>query len=209
MDTSTLPTKNNLIRLQGKMALSKQGHDLLEKKKIILSLEKSKYENRKKELEDTLKELISKYYKKLIETRIDIGIEDLEKISNEVNIVNDLNIKYISVMGVEIPSVVQDEPKNDLQYSLYNTTVSLDEAMIIAKELKKVIISLAEVGNIIFRLDLAINKVSKRSSALENIIIPEDEKLIAQIKNILEEREREEFSRLKVVKKGKDEKYKW
>lgn len=208
MDTSTLPTKNNLIRLQGKMALSKQGHDLLEKKKIILSLEKSKYENRKKELEDTLKELISKYYKKLIETRIDIGIEDLEKISNEVNIVNDLNIKYISVMGVEIPSVVQDEPKNDLQYSLYNTTVSLDEAMIIAKELKKVIISLAEVGNIIFRLDLAINKVSKRSSALENIIIPEDEKLIAQIKNILEEREREEFSRLKVVKKGKDEKYK-
>lgn len=205
MDTSTLPTKNNLIRLQGKLALSKQGHDLLEKKKIILSLERSKYENKKKELEDTLKELISKYYKKLIETRIDIGIDDLEKISNDVSVVDNLNIKYISVMGVEIPSVVQDELKNDLQYSLYNTTVSLDEAMMIAKDLKKAIISLAEVGNIIFRLDLAINKVAKRSSALENIIIPEDEKVIAQIKNILEEREREEFSRLKVVKKGKDD----
>lgn len=204
MDTSTLPTKNNLIRLQGKMALSKQGHDLLEKKKIILSLEKSKYENRQKELENSLKELMSRYYKKLIEARIDIGIDNLEKISNDVNIENNLNIKYISVMGVEIPSIIQDEPKNDLQYSLYSTTISLDEAMIIAKDLKKTIISLAEVGNIIFRLDLAISKVAKRSSALENIIIPEDEKIITQIKNILEEREREEFSRLKVVKKGKD-----
>lgn len=204
MDTSTLPTKNNLIRLQGKMTLSKQGHDLLEKKKIILSLEKSKYENRKKELEDTLRELMSKYYKKLIEARVDIGIDNLEMISNDVNVVDNLNIKYISVMGVEIPSIVQDEPKKDLQYSLYNTTVSLDEAMMIGKDLKKAIISLAEVGNIIFRLDLAINKVAKRSSALENIIIPEDERIITQIKNILEEREREEFSRLKVVKKGKD-----
>lgn len=204
MDTSTLPTKNNLIRLQGKMTLSKQGYDLLEKKKIILSLEKSKYENRKKELEDTLRELMSKYYKKLIEARIDIGIDNLEMISNDVNVVDNLNIKYISVMGVEIPSIVQDEPKKDLQYSLYNTTVSLDEAMMIGKDLKKAIISLAEVDNIIFRLDLAINKVAKRSSALENIIIPEDERIITQIKNILEERDREEFSRLKVVKKGKD-----
>ena len=204
MDTTTLPTKNNLIRLQGKLVLSKQGHDLLEKKKIILSLEKSKYENRKKELEDRIRELMDEYCKKLIDARIDIGIDNLEKISNDINIVDNLNIKYISVMGVEIPSVVQDEPKKDLQYSLYNTTVSLDEAMIVGKDLKKAIISLAEVGNIIFRLDLAINKVAKRSSALENIIIPEDEKIITQIKNILDEREREEFSRLKVVKKGKE-----
>ena len=34
MDTSTLPTKNNLMRLKEKIRLSKQGHDLLEKKKL-------------------------------------------------------------------------------------------------------------------------------------------------------------------------------
>ena len=36
MDTSTLPTKNNLMKIKGKLKLSSQGQELLEKKKIIL-----------------------------------------------------------------------------------------------------------------------------------------------------------------------------
>ena len=39
--------------------------------------------------------------------------------------------------------------------------------------------------------------------ASANIIIPNDKKIEHEIKNILEEREREEFSRLKVIKNKK------
>ena len=56
MDTSTLPTKNNLMRLKEKIRLSKQGHDLLEKKKFILTVEKDKIKN-----DELIKELEYRY----------------------------------------------------------------------------------------------------------------------------------------------------
>ena len=203
MDTSTIPTKNNLIRLQGKIKLSEQGHDLLEKKKFILSLEKSKYEDKKKVLQEQLKELISKAYEHLINACIDIGIDELINISEEISLDNGVNIKYKTVMGVEIPSIVFDEHELELQYGLYGTTIAVDETIIAFNEVKKKLVELSELESTIFRLDKAINKVSTRSNALKDIIIPNDKKFKHEIKNILEEREREEFSRLKVIKNKK------
>ena len=46
MNSSTLPTKNNLMRLKENLKLSIQGRELLEKKKIILSMEKTKYQKK-------------------------------------------------------------------------------------------------------------------------------------------------------------------
>lgn len=68
--------------------------------------------------------------------------------------------------------------------------------------IKYKIIESAEIENIILRLNRSIAKVQKRSNALKDIIIPNDEKTEAEIKSTLEEREREEFSRLKVAKRN-------
>ena len=200
MDTSTLPTKNNLIRLQGKIKLSKQGQELLEKKKFILAMEKNKYQNKRKDLEIQIQELFNDAYLKLEKAIIDIGIDDLTEISECIECDNSINIKYKSVMGVEIPSVISDKEDLRLEYGLYNTTISVDEAILVFNNVKYKLIELAEIENIILRLDQSIDKVQKRSNALKDIIIPNDEKIEAEIKGILEEREREEFSRLKVIK---------
>ena len=60
MDTSALPTKNNLMKIKEKLKLSSQGQELLEKKKIILEMEKEKkydvnniFNNAKKNKENT------------------------------------------------------------------------------------------------------------------------------------------------------------
>lgn len=205
MDTSTLPTKNNLIRLQGKIKLSKQGQELLEKKKFILTIEKNKYQNKKQDLENQIQELFKEAYLKLEKSIIDIGIDDLTEISEHIEDDDSVNIKYKSIMGVEIPSVISDKEDMKLKYGLYNTTISVDEAILAFNNVKYKLIELAEIENIILRLDQSIDKVQKRSNALKDIIIPKDEKIEAEIKGILEEREREEFSRLKVVKGNKSE----
>ena len=79
----------------------------------------------------------------------------------------------------------------------------MDEVIETFNEIKKATIELAELENTILRINKAVEKVKKRSNALKDIIIPEDIEKIKKIQSILEERGREEFSRLKIIKKTK------
>ena len=203
MDTSTLPTKNNLMRLKDKIKLSKQGRELLEKKKFILTVEKEKYKEKRNTAQKELDALLlEEGYKYLIDAIIDIGLDELMDISEEIKKEDSINIKYKTVMGVEIPSVISEPREKDLNYGLYNTTEKVDKTIIIFEKIKQKIIELAELETIIYRIDKNIQKVQARSNALEDIIIPNDEKIAHEISNILEERDREELSRMKIIKKG-------
>ena len=201
MDTSTLPTKNNLMRLKEKIRLSKQGHDLLEKKKFILTVEKDKIKNELNELRMELNELIENATLKLKYASIDVGLDDLINISEDIQVEENINIKYKTIMGVEIPSIVYEKNEVKLNYGLFGTTSSVDECILIFNKIKEKMIRLAELENTEIRLEESIKSVQKRSNALQDIIIPNDEKLEHEITNILEERDREEFTRLKVLKR--------
>jgi V/A-type H+-transporting ATPase subunit D len=53
-------------------------------------------------------------------------------------------------------------------------------------------------------LAMNIKKTQKRANALENITIPLYDKLSKDIQNALEEKEREEHTRLKIIKRTKE-----
>ena len=201
MDTSTLPTKNNLMKIKGKLKLSSQGQELLEKKKIILEMEKEKHKKNLQEKRENLEKLFNEGINKIKIASIDIGLEELKDISEEVDFKQKIDIKYKTVMGVEIPSIIYEKQKQKTMIGLYNTNIQVDEAIEIFTKIKTEIIELAEIENTILRINKAIEKVKKRSNALKDIIIPEEKQQIKTIEGILEEREREEFSRLKVIKK--------
>lgn len=203
MDTSTLPTKNNLMKIKGKLKLSSQGQELLEKKKIILEMEKEKYKKNLQEKRENLEKLFNEGINKIKIASIDIGLEELKDISEEVDFKQKIDIKYKTVMGVEIPSIIYEKQKQKTMIGLYNTNIQVDEAIEIFTKIKTEIIELAEIENTILRINKAIEKVKKRSNALKDIIIPEEKQQIKTIEGILEEREREEFSRLKIIKKTK------
>ena len=196
MSAFYLPTKNNLLKIKANLKLSKQGHELLEKKKFILTVEKNKYIKQQKKLKEEINKLFEEGYTALNNASIDIGIDELINISDGIKTEKSIDIKYKSIMGVEIPSIVYDIQDLELSYGLYSTTISVDETILKFIQIKRAIIQLAEIDNILFRLNKSIQKVQKRSNALNDIIIPNNEK-------IAEEREREEFTRLKVMKKGK------
>ena len=65
---------------------------------------------------------------------------------------------------------------------------------------------LAEVENSIYRLTNSIRKTQTRANALQNIVIPRYESIVKYISGSLEEKEREEFSRMKVIKAQKNSK---
>ena len=65
-------------------------------------------------------------------------------------------------------------------------------------------VELAEVETSVIRLAQAIQKTQKRANALGNVQIPQMQKTIKSIDEVLGGREREEFSRLKVIKAQKE-----
>ena len=118
---------------------------------------------------------------------------------------NSLKLSYRSVMGVEIPIVTIDENEEDngIFYGLGSTNATFDEAYMCFREVKKLTADLAEVENSVYRLADAIKKTQKRANALKNIMIPRFEETVKFISDALEEKDREEFSRLKVIKAQK------
>ena len=106
-------------------------------------------------------------------------------------------------MGVEIPLVESDPSGQNPTYAFYTTKESLDKARIAFEKVKTLTIRLSMVENSAYRLAVAIKKTQKRANALKNIIIPKYEAQVRFISNSLEEKEREEFSRQKVIKSTK------
>ena len=186
MGIRDLPTKNNLIKLKNFIKQSKEGHNLLEQKKMILQNEMKKYKEKYQELKDRSESVFLDAFNALNLASVDIGIDELLDISTGMKTEDNIDIQYISVMGVEIPSVVYNEQKIKINYGLYNTTASVDEAIIKFNEVKKYLIEMAQLENIINRLSQNIEKVQRRSNALSEIIIPRDEAIAKNVQNILE-----------------------
>lgn len=200
-----LPTKNNLIKLKSFINQSKEGKKLLEQKKLILQREMDKYIKERKELKKRGENLLKEAFESLKNANVDIGIERVADIANGIEKDDSLDIKYISVMGVEIPSVVIGEKEQKINFGLYETTVAMDEAIVKFQEIKEYLVNFAQIETTITRLKASIEKVERRINALEQVIIPRDEKIAKKISDILDETEMEEFARLKIVKKDKKE----
>ena len=138
-------------------------------------------------------------YRALQRANITLGIcgELAQTVPQEEN----LHVAYRSVMGVEIPMVSLSKTYYPIPFGLHSS--ALDKAYNKFNEVKELTAELAEVENSVYRLADAIKKTQKRANALKNIMIPRFEETVKFITDALEEKDREEFSRLKVIKKQK------
>ena len=143
-------------------------------------------------------------YKALQKANIELGINYVQEISASVPVENGIRIKARSIMGTEIPLVQYEPEPLNLTYAYYSTRESLDEARAKFQKVKELTIKLSMVENSAYRLANNIKKTQKRANALKNITIPMYETLTKDITNALEEKDREEFTRLKVIKRMKE-----
>lgn len=201
MDFRTAPTKGNLMSAKNSLKMASKGYELLDRKRTLLIREMSTLHDRAKSIQDKIDTTFKDAYTALQEANITMGIEKVNALSEGVKEDDGIDVKFYSVMGVEIPIVRTSTPsKMTPSMSMYHAGLSIDEARFCFNRAKRLILSLAEVNNGIQRLNINIQKTQKRANALKNIVIPRYEKMIDDITSALEEKEREEFARLKVIK---------
>lgn len=203
MDPREFPTKGNLMLAQNSLALAHQGYDLMDKKRNILLKELMSLIDEAKDIQEEIDQTFTKAYACLQRANIEHGISKVRELAFTVPIEDSIRIQTRSIMGTEIPHVKYDAKQNDLTYSFSTTRESIDIAREAFREVKDLTIKLSMVENAAYRLATNIKKTQKRANALKNITIPMYSNLVYTISNALEEKEREEFTRLKVIKRMK------
>jgi V/A-type H+-transporting ATPase subunit D len=204
MDQGTFPTKGNLISAKNTLALSRQGYDLLDKKRSVLIREIMLLTEEAHTVQAKIDTLYKRAYASLQRANMEMGILNVEHYSHGIPQETTVRIRTRSIMGVEIPLVTYENTTSGKpNFGFGNTTEALDEAYNMFNEVKDMIVKLAELENTAHRLAENIRKTQKRANALKNVTIPKYEALVKQIQETLEERDRDEFTRLKVVKKGR------
>ena len=207
MQNQFTPTKANLIKARENLAFSKSGYALLDKKRTVLIREAMTLVERANEIQKKVKEEFEDAYSTLEIANITRGVNNVSDVAMSIPKQEEFQILYRSVMGVEIPMVVyeRDENKNP-NYSFFRTNSALDNAVKTLENLKYLVYELAEIENAVYMISLEIKKTVKRANALEKIQIPRYEEAVKYISEVLEQKEREDFFRLKKVKSKKQDK---
>lgn len=202
MNPNTFPTKGNLILAKNSLALASQGYELMDKKRNILIRELMALIDQAKDIQSEIDVTFQTAYKCLQKANIELGISYVHEAGESIPLEDSIEIKARSIMGTEIPLVrfhkTEGEPPS---YAFYSTKESLDQARAAFERVKELTIRLSMVENSAYRLAASIKKTQKRANALKNITIPSYNSLVRNITNSLEEKDREEFTRLKVIKR--------
>lgn len=203
MDPRTFPTKGNLILAKNSLALASQGYELMDKKRNILLRELMGLIDQAKDIQSEIDSTFREAYQALQKANIELGIHYVQDIAASVPLEQSIRIKTRSIMGTEIPLVQSQSDWPNLTYAFYSSSEALDRARMNFEKVKELTIKLSMVENSAYRLASSIRKTQKRANALKNITIPTYQNLVTTISNALEEKDREEFTRLKVIKRSK------
>ena len=200
---STAPTKANLIAAKDQLNLLNTGLDILDKsRKALIGAHDSKIKQRDElnaEVNETI-ERVSKNFKKAMVT---MGEAKLNDIASLLPVDNSIKLKESEFMQTKVYDIDFTPQKLSLSYSFYETNETFDQAVLSFNELKSKILKLAELDTTINNLDRQIKKTSKKVNSLEKVQIPKLEDRIKEISSLIEEKEREEFSKTKMVKDRK------
>lgn len=201
MAKTLAPTKGNLMAVKNTLKLSEKGYEMLDKKRNILIREMMQLIDEAKYVQEKIESTFGEAYTALSTANLVMGVENVKEAMHAVPVDESVKIKLRSVMGVELPTVTSQNESFTLPYGLYSTNSALDAAFIKFSDVKKLTLQLAETENSVYRLAVNIRKTQKRANALKNITIPLYKRLEKEISNALEEKEREEHTRLKIIKR--------
>jgi V/A-type H+/Na+-transporting ATPase subunit D len=196
------PTRINLIQTKKTLKLAESGREVLERKRDILirELRHSIYDAER--TREELLNALAKAYKNLKEASIAKGSESVANValasSSEANYLVD----YRSIMGVTVPSVkFQREPDIKPDYGFASTSVELDEAFKQFYNVLELIAELARTEGTTFQIANDVKRTQRRVNALNYVLIPRYRNITKTIELALEEKDREEFVRTKIIKR--------
>ena len=206
MNNDVIASKANLIKTKDELKLLEVGLDILDKKrKALMNAHDSKIKDRD-ELNIKVNETMAKVSQSFNKALASIGEDKLENLAGLIPIDETIKLTSNKFMQTDIAEIEFEEKKLTLSYSFYQTNALLDKALIDFNKLRADIFKLAELDSAINNLEIEIRKANKKVNSLEKIQIPNKNDLIKNISQSIEEKEREEFSKTKIVKINKEKK---
>jgi V/A-type H+-transporting ATPase subunit D len=197
-----IATKIELIKIRRSMQISKMVHKILDDKREVLLKKIDEMIDEANKAREDIWDPLDDIYKSIFQSYLTLGNSVIQSLASSTppSISVDVHIKRI--VDVKIPSLeVSTKNKSpNLTYGFSYTNSSLDQATKLIRDILPGICKAAEYENAIFSLAKELEKTQKLINALEYVIIPQYQNALTFIKSTLEEREREEFVRLKKVK---------
>ena len=201
-------TKIELIKIRRSLQVSTMVHKILDDKREVLLKKIDEMIEEANRTRGDIWSPLSDIYSAVNDSYMSLGTSTLESISDSTPGIMEVNVDVRRIVDVKIPTlkIKTKEAGQELSYGFSETNVYVDKASKLIKNMLPQICKAAEYENAIFSLAKELEKTQKLINALEFVIIPQYQNAISFIKGTLEEREREEFVRLKKVKVVLDKK---
>jgi V/A-type H+-transporting ATPase subunit D len=179
-----------------------------DKREVLLKKIDEMIEEANKAREDIWSPL-GEIYTAVFNGYMSLGTMTLESISDSTPAIMETDVNVRRIVDVKIPTLqikTKEGGGSHLSYGFGETNATVDKAAKLIKNMLPNVCKAAEYENAIFSLAKELERTQKLINALEYVIIPQYQYSISFIKATLEEREREEFVRLKKVKVVLDKK---
>jgi len=197
-------TRMELLAHKAQLSLASQGRDLLEQKRTALLKEFLRMADTAMERSDALQFAADNARHALARAESVAGAEAVRSAALASRAEFPLQVTTASVMGVNVPHIEQKRVVRSMLgrgYSIVGTSITIDEASSAFENEVEAIIKLAEMELRLIRLAAEIQRTSRRLNALEHFLIPRLEAERDFIQMALDERERADHFRLKLVKR--------
>lgn len=200
--TRVSATKIELIKIRRSMQVAKMVHKILDDKREVLLKKIDEMIEEANKARGDIWSPLGEIYTAVYDAYMSLGTATLESVSDSTPSVMEVDVNVRRIVDVKIPTlqVKTKEGGQDLSYGFVETNSSVDKASKLIKNILPKVCKAAEYENAIFSLAKELERTQKLINALEFVIIPQYEAAVAFIRATLEEREREEFVRLKKVK---------
>lgn len=195
-------TKIELIKIRRSMQISKMVHKILDDKREVLLKKIDEMIDEANKARGDIWDPLDEIYKAIFHAYLSLGTSTIQSLSSSTPPSINVDVHIKRIVDVKIPALEISSKKDvqDLTYGFADTNSSVDQATKLIKNILPGICKAAEYENAIFSLAKELEKTQKLINALEYVIIPQYQDALSFIKSTLEEREREEFVRLKKVK---------
>lgn len=194
------PTKSSLLLVKNRLAVAREGHDLLEQKRLILAAEVMKRLAEVRKTEESLARQTDKARRSLQELWARMGRPQADAQAPRDTTSPEVQMSFLQAAGRTFPEAQTVPAPPPFNLNFLRLPQEADQVRVLFWDLLPTLTRLAALRSQVLVLARELKKTQRRVNALEKIVIPQTEETRIGIENILEEQEREAFFARKRLK---------
>ncbi|BFU25710.1 V-type ATPase, D subunit, putative [Entamoeba histolytica HM-1:IMSS-B] len=202
---TVFPTRMQLTTYKGKLVGAQRGHDLLKRKTDALNQKFKSILKKIIEEKMSMKDYMKASSFSLVSAKYTAGEFSHVVVQNVKNSTYKVKLTQENIAGVRLPVFSQSHQEIRLQDLTGLSKGGQSVANARQQYLKALdsLVKLASLQTAFLTLDTVIKITNRRVNALEHVVIPMTQATVKYIETELDESEREEFFRLKLIQNKK------